>query len=406
MAKAGEEIDVRVGTTRVGRLARSENRDGSVFAYDPGIGDRDAVALSMPVRMESYNWERGLHPIFDMNLPEGALRDELVRRFRKVVRDFDDFELLRIVGSHQLGRLTLDGKGLDSPLPSTSVKELLVYEGAQSLFDDLLATYARFSGVSGIQPKVLIRDADSLEASRVTHKNATHLVKTWGDQFPQLAANEYFCMRAAALAGIEVPEFSLSENCRLLVVKRFDIAEGNYLGMEDFCVLSGWGASKKYDGTHEGAAKLIISYVSEAFQVEALERYFQIVALTAGVQNGDCHLKNLSVTYDHCGDDANVRFAPAYDIVSTTPYIPQDSMALLIGGSKAFPKRAQLVRFGRVSCRLTEARCKELLGRVAEGIAAARAELERYAREHEAFTEVAQRMLQAWDSGLKRSLGR
>ena len=56
----------------------------------------------MPSRLESYGREHGIHPVFEMNLPEGALRDELVRRFSKAVRGFDDFALLAIVGPYQL----------------------------------------------------------------------------------------------------------------------------------------------------------------------------------------------------------------------------------------------------------------------------------------------------------------
>ncbi|MCP5327074.1 MAG: hypothetical protein R3E75_05855 [Steroidobacteraceae bacterium] len=34
-------------------------------------------------------------------------------------------------------------------------------------------------------------------------------------------------------------------------------------------------------------------------------------------------------------------------MVSTQPYLPQDSLALALGGSKAFPDRARLFKFVR-----------------------------------------------------------
>ena len=78
----------------------------SVFSYREDITDQNAVSLTMPTRLESYGWERGIHPVFEMNLPEGALRDELVRRFSK--RSWlRRFSLLAIVGPHQLGRLAI-----------------------------------------------------------------------------------------------------------------------------------------------------------------------------------------------------------------------------------------------------------------------------------------------------------
>ncbi|MGK9568519.1 HipA N-terminal domain-containing protein, partial [Salmonella enterica subsp. enterica] len=88
-----------------GTLGRSEeNRHDSVFSYNDAVAEENAVSLTMPVRLESYNWEYGIHPLFEMHLPEGYLKDELVRRFSKSVRGFDDLALLGIVGPHQLGR--------------------------------------------------------------------------------------------------------------------------------------------------------------------------------------------------------------------------------------------------------------------------------------------------------------
>lgn len=69
----------------VGELQRDEpvNR----FDYRAGISPSQAVSLLMPVGSEPYFAERAtvLHPIFDMNLPEGALRDALNAMFSKVL---------------------------------------------------------------------------------------------------------------------------------------------------------------------------------------------------------------------------------------------------------------------------------------------------------------------------------
>ncbi|WP_268796494.1 HipA N-terminal domain-containing protein [Pseudomonas huanghezhanensis] len=63
-------------------MGRSEDRQhGSVFSYNEAVAEEDAVSLTMPVRPESYNWEYGFHPRFEMHLPEGHLKEELVRRF-------------------------------------------------------------------------------------------------------------------------------------------------------------------------------------------------------------------------------------------------------------------------------------------------------------------------------------
>ena len=48
---------------------------------------------TIAARIASWNTEFGLLPIFDMNLPEGALRAHLVGSFAKATGTFDDFDL-------------------------------------------------------------------------------------------------------------------------------------------------------------------------------------------------------------------------------------------------------------------------------------------------------------------------
>ncbi|MNF45512.1 Serine/threonine-protein kinase HipA [compost metagenome] len=398
-------LHISVSGTSVGTLGRSLSRVDSVFTYGEDAQEENAVSLTMPVRLESYTWERGVPPVFEMNLPEGALREELVRRFSKAVRGFDDFAMLAITGPHQLGRLGItEGQGASDRPPETSLADLLVHDGAQGLFDDLLHTYGQYSGVSGVQPKVLVRDS-ATTIDRLTHRGATHLVKTFRPQeYPELAANEYFCMRAALHSGLEVPGFELSERGKFLVVERFDLNGQGYLGFEDFCVLNAWPSRAKYDGSYEGVAKQIKAFVSPALLNQALESFFKTVALSSGLKNGDAHLKNFGVLYPHCGADAPIRFAPAYDIVTTSVYIKTDSMALLLGGSKAWPKYKMLMRFGRSACNLTEGRCNELLQQVVHGMEVAMVEMLDHCRTNRAFAEMGAAMIEQWRSGVMRSL--
>ncbi|SDN63139.1 serine/threonine-protein kinase HipA [Pseudomonas arsenicoxydans] len=400
-----ERLHISVSGMAVGTLGRGQPRGDSVFTYAENAQEENAVSLTMPVRLESYTWDQGIHPIFEMNLPEGALRDELVRRFSKAVRGFDDFAMLAIVGPYQLGRVGIaNAQDSNDRPPETSLADLLVHDGAQGLFDDLLHTYGQYSGVSGVQPKVLVRD-NATTVDRLTHRGATHLVKSFRpEEYPELAANEYFCMRAALHCGLEVPKFELSEHGKFLVVERFDLNDKGYLGFEDFCVLNAWPSKAKYDGSYEGAAKQIKEFVSPPLLNQALESFFKIVALSSGLKNGDAHLKNFGVLYEHCALDAQISLAPAYDIVTTSVYIKSDSMALLLGGSKAWPKYKMLMRFGRSACNLTEGRCNELLQQVAHGMDVAMGEMTDYIKAHRAFAEVGEAMLEQWTSGIERSL--
>ncbi len=404
MTASPDRLHICVGGHAVGTLGRGQARLDSVFSYREDAKAENAVSLTMPTRLESYGWERGIHPVFEMNLPEGALRDELVRRFSKAVRGFDDFALLAIVGPHQLGRLAIaSAPAMDRP-PETSLADLLVHDGAQGLFEDLLQAYGQYSGVSGVQPKVLVRDS-AAAVDRLTHRSSTHLVKAFrADEYPELATNEFFCMCAAQYCGLEVPKFELSAHGKFLVVERFDLSDTGYLGFEDFCVLNGWPSRAKYDGSYEGAARQIKAFVSPKLLGQALEAFFKIVALSAGLKNGDAHLKNFGVLYENCSEQSSIRLAPAYDIITTSVYIKNDSMALLLGGSKAWPKYKVLMRFGRTACNLTEARCNELLQQVAQGMQAAMVDMSEYIQHHPEFGEVGAAMIEQWSSGIERSL--
>ena len=51
-----------------------------------------------------------------------------------------------------------------------------------------------------------------------------YIVKTWGEEYPYLAENEYFCMRAVQYAGIAIPNIQLSKNKKFLLVEKFNKA--------------------------------------------------------------------------------------------------------------------------------------------------------------------------------------
>jgi len=51
------------------------------------------------------------------------------------------------------------------------------------------------------------------------------------------------------------------------------------------------------------------------------------------IGNGDMHLKNWSLIYPN---KQHARLAPAYDLISTLSYLPNDKAALTVSRSKAF----------------------------------------------------------------------
>src|SRR5579872_4278857 len=233
-------IRVWTGAAEAGLLDRHGER-GSTFAYLPDTAAARAVSVTMPVRLPSWSVPFGLLPIFEMNLPEGVLRERLRLAFAKATGTFDEFDLLSVVGRSQIGRMRYTGQReqLQENVPFQSVDEILEHRRGGDLFRYLLEKFASFSGISGVQPKILVRDEGaSVALSKAAHRlsesyrGATHIVKFWEqNEYPQLAANEFFCLKVAEKCGLEVPPYRLAEDALALVIDRFDLsANGTYRG--------------------------------------------------------------------------------------------------------------------------------------------------------------------------------
>ena len=398
-------LEVFAGTTRAGFLSRSDLVEAEyLFGYRADCPPASAISLSMPVIADQYDSMGALHPIFEMNLPEGALLERLRLSFAKAVQDFDDLHLLAIVGRSQIGRLRYAAEvEMPGEVPAQNLESILKFDGADDLFEDLMERYAVHSGVSGVQPKVLLREAGAA-LERLTERGATHIVKSFDPRrYPELAANEYFCLQAARHAGMKTSRARLADNRRILIVDRFDMeADGRYLGCEDFCVLNALRAHGRYSGSYELIAKRVGQFVSGSQQRHAFEQLFALVALSCAVENGDAHLKNFSVLYQD--PESEVTLAPAYDVITTTVYQPHDVLALTLANSKQFPSRDALTAFGRSACGLGAARVKQVLERVNEGVMAALRDMRRYAKDHRDFAPTAERLSTAMQRGLRRSI--
>ncbi len=396
-------LNVFAGDRRVGTLARSDSEEDSfLFDYVEGSRGQDAVSLLMPVERDQIASTGGLLPIFEMNLPEGSLRERLRLLFAKAVPNLDDLELLDIVGGSQIGRLRYArSDSIPAEIPYRSLKEILAYRGAEDLFKDLLERYATYSGISGLQPKVLLRALKS-RPPRTTYRGATHIIKAFdAREYSELAANEFFCLRAAAHAGMTVPNVQLSENRRFLTVERFDLRpDGEYLGVEDFCVLDGRRAHDRYDGSYEDVVRRMKQFVSPQAQRAAMEQFFMTLALSCAVENGDAHRKNFAVTYMHA--DGQVDLAPVYDVVCTTVYTPRDILALTLNDSKQFPERKPLLAFGRTRCGLQSRKCAELLGRVLGGVTTAIDDIRKFTRQNRDFGAMSKILIKAFERGRAR----
>ncbi len=401
-------IQVWTDAQRAGLLDRLDNT-GSTFAYDPRAASTRAVSVTMPVRVQSWDVRYGLPPIFEMNLPEGALREYITRKFRKAAGTFDDFDLLGVVGRSQIGRVRYSSTDaeLDQDVPFQSIDDILKARRDGGLFEFLLERFAEHSGLSGVQPKFMIRatgKSSEFDARMSpTVRSATHIVKLWdAEEYPELAANENFCLKVAKGLGLTVPDFRMSEDGGALIVERFDHLDGNYLGFEDFCVLNGLPSRDKYDGGYETRLfKRLRDYIPLNEAPKAHRDLFTLFVANCAVRNGDAHLKNFGITYENVSSQAAL--APVYDVITTAAYLPKDPMALTLEGSTRWPDRKRLTRLGQSRAGLSVSEVDKIFEATADIMADVGAEMRKYFEASE-YAGVGERMAAAWDAGIKESL--
>lgn len=359
---SGEPLQVFLNRERAGFLERISS--GKVrFGHDESLADNQVVSLAWPDKSDIES--EGLHAVFDQSFPEGYLKERLVEGLRSATgRVPDDLTLLRAMGRSMIGRIRVveSNEALDAPLPSFDYQRE-VMEGRASRMEilaDLVAKFAQNAGVAGVQPKIQIADAE-----RFTLQGPTHILKTFDPRtHPGLAANEMLCMEIAKEAGMETAKVELSYDGAWLAIERFDLmADGGYMGFEDFCSLAQIRTGWKYHGSYENIAAILMDY-SDNFMADG-EALFDRVSLSCILRDGDAHRKNFGVLYS---DSENAALSPAYDIVCTKAYIEDDEMALEMNGTKEWPDREGLIEFARRCCLMNRAKAMDSLDRICSAV--------------------------------------
>ena len=357
-------LAVSIGdSAHAGQLLKTSTYEFRYLDPDP---EQPAVALLMPPR-ESLTWQDGdLFAPMDQNLPEGDLFMKIRELFPK--QPMTPMHLLAMVGRNGIGRL---GYSLPehpvAPAPrSLSKEELLKTRYTPEVFNELVAAYlSTGAGIAGMQPKIMVPDRPTIPIPSL-------IVKAASAAYPSLAANEYLCLSAARRAGIDVPSFALSDDGQMLILDRFDLVHHDdgrieRLGFEDIAALAGLRvreilSDRKYQGSYQRIAELLRQL---RLHSDNLHRFFQQVAFSVMVRNGDAHLKNFGVLYR---SSAEVWLAPMFDVVTTSVYryaqypggpeLEDRTLALkLFAGrhrTKAYPTTEELHDFGRRICGVSQ----------------------------------------------------
>lgn len=379
------------------------------LVYEPDA--QHCVGLGLPPNVRVFQ-DGDLFAALDMNLPEGYLFDRILDRFPKFA--LSKMHLLALMGAGGIGRLGYSLPGAPAPAPPASVSrdELLHGRRSAALFEELMDAYLGVgTALSGVQPKVMVPVADKaiIPAPHV-------IVKTEGERYPGLCANEWMCLTAARCAGLAVPDFALSDDAKLLVIDRFDITPtGQRLGFEDIAAVMQLRvrdrlSSRKYMGSYEDVANALQLVCTDA--PAALRQFFGYLALSVLLRNGDAHLKNFGVLYDESdpGNVLSVWLSPLYDQVTTTIYTYErpggvvsidHTMALKLrrgqrSGDKSpaggYPLRNELEKFGRDVCGVQNP--SAVIEHLSDGMSQAL----QLARRHGSITPVLyQKMEAVWD---------
>lgn len=356
--KAIPSLDVLLNHLMVGTIVRTPG-DFNAFNFDDAYRATGGFpVLSLSFRAAAGGLRKdpkplaGILPAFFANLlPEDKLREAMEKHHAGNVRAGNDFDLLAALGADLPGAVRV--------LPSN---------GATVVVEDASKDRpkARFS-LAGVQMKLSVMKNTGKGGGLTLpmgDEQGQYIAKFPSTAFPGVSENEFANLALAAAIGMDVPERELVEKSdfegipeefdtlsdgKVLLVKRFDRgADGERIHIEDFAQVFGVYPSRKYEGA---AYHDIASALSAAVSPTAALEFVRRLALTVITGNGDMHLKNWSLIYR--GDGDKPELAPVYDVLSTVPYIPTDSMALSLGGEcsfkalaaprwKAFANRARL----------------------------------------------------------------
>jgi serine/threonine-protein kinase HipA len=381
----------------------------SAMTYHDGIAAEDFVSLTMRVRRDPYLWDDVLHPIFQMNLPEGYLLQALQEQFGPHI-GASPMALLSVIGRNMIGRIQVaaSGANLEEPAAPIDVAGLLQGDNSEEAFADLVRQHVT-SGVSGVVPKFLGSEAEKIAAGRhtkttlLTHR---HIIKGSSRRLPFVSLNEHLCMQVTRQV-MPAAMTEVSRDGQALVVHRFDTDENGVRcwGMEDFCVLLGLRPATKYETTWERISRAVRDHVPASNRPNVFRQMAILLLLTYALRNADCHAKNVALRYTSFND---VHLAPAYDMITTAAYAghAKNPPAISFMGKKTWNPGKHLQTFITAGFGVSAREQSDIVDQIATAMMDVGPQVRAAMNEHPAFVETGKRMLLAWQEGINGLRGK
>ena len=274
-----------------------------------------------------------LTPFFSNLLPEETMRHYLAERAG--VNPVREFFLLWVLGQDLAGAITVEPADGEALPPNVQ----------QGIDDETkIDAPMRFS-LAGVQLKFsAVQQANGGLTIPATGQGGSWIVKLPSSRFDAVPENEYSMMTLARMLGMNVPETQLLPIDQIanipngigkfgdsaFAIKRFDRVDGQAIHIEDFAQVFGVYPQDKYK---KASMRNIAQVIGIEGQDEDIAEFPRRLVFNTLIGNADMHLKNWSVIYK---DKRTASIAPAYDFVSTIPYIPDDSASLKVSRSKKF----------------------------------------------------------------------
>ncbi|MBO4228397.1 MULTISPECIES: type II toxin-antitoxin system HipA family toxin [Bradyrhizobium] len=332
-------LNVQLGGRAVGTITHVQG-NRNLFAFDQAyIDDANRPTLSLSFKDQYGGLITDFKPVgqvvpsfFSNLLPEGPLRKYLAERAG--VKEHSEFFLLWMLGQDLPGAVSVrpaDGEELPPQVEAETTPE----ERRNMLRFSLAGVQLKFSALqNGKKGGGLVIPVEGVGGSWI--------VKLPSQQYPGVPENEYSMMTLAKAMGMDVPDLELLDleaidglpegigelKGQAMAIRRFDRGEKGPVHIEDFAqVFSIYPEGKYEHATYRRIAGVLGIETGDADIAEFIRR----LVFSALIGNADMHLKNWSLIYT---DGKTPTLSPAYDLLSTIPYIPDDTMALKYSRTK------------------------------------------------------------------------
>lgn len=327
-----KSLNVFYESELVGALSE-DNEERLRFKYSESwLKNPNSFPLSIALKLSGEVYGHlPTKAFFENLLPEGGVKESLEAHSETNIKG--EFDFLKIYGEDCAGAFIITTKNEVSEKINENLKKEIALETLyrylsqnKSLTDAVVNNEGGHFSLAGAQDKIPVIIEDNKMYIPLGNIPTTDIVKPYVryfDSTKDTPYNEYFCMKLAGVAGLNVPDVDIIEGeYPLYIIKRFDRIEVDgvikRIHQQDFCQARGITSAKKYesDGGPTFASNFKLVKDISVAPIPDLNQLLMWFWFNLVIGNNDCHSKNLAFLQTPNG----LRLSPFYDLLSTTIY--------------------------------------------------------------------------------------